>query len=195
MLATGPTPLVANLDALTTRDEQRVKIAVVVAVALVVFVLTRGVLLTVVLMLITLLAYQATMGLTAIVFVHILSYPAINWEVKMFAFVILMAIGQDYNLFLISRLLEERSRRGLRAAIRLSMIRTGGIISSCGLITAVSLGSLVASGQFYLAQMGFALAAGTLMDTFLVRPFLLPALLVLLRRPAREAARGGILSR
>jgi putative drug exporter of the RND superfamily len=195
VLATGPTPLVANLDALTHRDEQRVKIAVVIAVAFVVVLLTRDLMLTIVLMLITLLAYQATMGLTAIVFVHILGYPAINWEIKMFAFVILMAIGQDYNLFLISRLLEERRRRGLRAAIRLSMIRTGGIISSCGLITAVSLGSLVASGQFYLAQMGFALAAGTLMDTFLVRPFLLPALLVLLRRPALATAKGSLLTR
>jgi RND superfamily putative drug exporter len=186
---------VANLDALTTVDEWRVKTAVVIVVAMVVFLLTRDLLLTGVLMLITLLAYQATMGLTAIVFVNVLGYPAINWEVKMFAFVILMAVGQDYNLFLISRLLEERQKRGLRAAIRQSMVRTGGIISSCGLITAVSLGSLVASGQFYLAQLGFALATGTLMDTFLVRPFLLPALLVLLGRPARETAKGSVLTR
>ena len=194
VLAAGPTPMIANLDALTTRDEARVKTAVVIAVAAVVFLLTRDFVLTIVLMLITLLAYQATMGLTAILFVHILGYPAINWEVKMFAFVILMAVGQDYNLFLISRLLEERRRRGLRAAICESMSRTGGIISSCGLITAVSLGSLIASRQFYLAQMGFTLAAGTLMDTFLVRPFLLPALLVILRRPRRETAKGSVLT-
>ncbi len=186
--AAGPTPLVANLFALTRSDEWRIQVAVVAVVALVVYTLVRDALLTAMLMSVTLLAYQATVGLSKLLFVNLLGYPALNWEVKMFAFVILIAIGQDYNLFLVSRLAEERRRRALRPAVRRALVRTGGIISSCGLIAAASLGSLVVSGQFFLAQMGFALAIGTLLDTFVVRPFLLPAMMVILNRPHRTSA-------
>ncbi|MDB5321325.1 MAG: hypothetical protein JWN40_2956 [Phycisphaerales bacterium] len=183
VLATGPSPLMANLRSAARVDEWRIKAAVVLAVAVVCFLLLRDLLLTVILLLITLLAYQATMGLTAFVFVNLLGQPALHWQVGMFAFVILMAVGQDYNLFLLSRLAEERARRPLRPAVRRALVRTGRIISSCGLITAVSLGALLVSGQGYLVQMGFALAAGTLLDTFIIRPLLLPALLLLLKRP------------
>ena len=71
----------------------------------------------------------------------------------------------------------------LRPAVRRALVRTGRIISSCGLITAVSLGTLLLSGEGYLIQMGFALAVGTLLDSFIIRPLLLPALLLLLKRP------------
>src|SRR6202035_5277289 len=178
----GPTPTLANVDALAGPDELRIKLAVIAVVAAVVFLLIRDALLTAVLLLITLLAYQATMGLTALLFVNLLGHDALNWQVKMFSFVVLMAVGQDYNLFLVSRLEEERRRRNLRAAVRHALVRTGAIISSCGLITAVSLGSLCVSGLAFFAQMGFALACGTLLDTFLIRPVLLPAILVVMGR-------------
>jgi uncharacterized membrane protein YdfJ with MMPL/SSD domain len=183
VLATGPTPFIANLRTAASVDEWRIKSAVLLAVAFVVFLLLRDVILTLVLLLITLFAYHATMGLTAFVFVTILHQPALYWQVGMFAFVILMAVGQDYNLFLISRLTEEQRRSPLRPAVRRALVRTGRIISSCGLITAVSLGTLVFSGESFLIQMGFALAAGTLLDTFLIRPLLLPSLLLTLKRP------------
>lgn len=183
VLATGPTPFIANLRTAASVDEWRIKSAVLFAVAFVVFLLLRDVILTAILLLITLFAYHATMGLTAFVFVTALHQPALHWQVGMFAFVILMAVGQDYNLFLISRLTEEQRRRPLRPAVRRALVRTGRIISSCGLITAVSLGTLVFSGESFLIQMGFALAAGTLLDTFLIRPLLLPSLLLLLKRP------------
>jgi RND superfamily putative drug exporter len=183
VLATGPTPFIANLRTAASVDEWRIKSAVVLAVAFVVFLLLRDVILTAILLLITLFAYHATMGLTAFVFVTILRQPALHWQVGMFAFMILMAVGQDYNLFLISRLTEEQRRRPLRPAVRRALVRTGRIISSCGLITAVSFASLVFSGESFLIQMGFALAAGTLLDTFLIRPLLLPALLLILKRP------------
>jgi uncharacterized membrane protein YdfJ with MMPL/SSD domain len=183
VLATGPSPLMANLRTAARVDEWRIKVAVVLAVALVVFLLLGDLLLTAILILITLLAYQATMGLTAFFFVSLLREPALHWQVGMFAFVILMAVGQDYNLFLLSRLAEERAHRPVRPAVRRALVRTGRIISSCGLITAVSLGTLLLSGEGYLIQMGFALAVGTLLDSFIIRPLLLPALLLLLKRP------------
>jgi len=188
VLATGPSPLMANLRTAARVDEWRIKAAVVAAVVIVVFLLLGELLLTAILILITLLAYQATMGLTGYVFVNLLHEEAVHWQVGMFAFVILMAVGQDYNLFLLSRLTEERTNRRLRPAVRRALVRTGRIISSCGLITAVSLGTLLLSGQTYLIQMGFALAVGTLLDTFLIRPLLLPALLLLLNRPKPHVA-------
>ena len=72
--------------------------------------------------------------------------------------------------------------------MRRALVSTGRIISSCGLITAVSLGALLLSGEGYLVQMGFALAAGTLLDTFVIRPLLLPALLLILGRPRVSVA-------
>lgn len=181
----GPTPYMANVQDVARIDEIRVQAAVVFVIALVIFALIRDWLLTILLLGVTLLAYAATLGLTALVFVELLGEPGIDWKIKIFSFVVLMAVGQDYNLFLVSRLLEERRRRGLRAALRASMTTTGRIISSCGLITAVSLGALMVSGMDFLQQMGLALAAGTLIDTFLIRPILLPAILLLLRRPHR----------
>jgi uncharacterized membrane protein YdfJ with MMPL/SSD domain len=183
VLATGPTPFIANLRTAASVDEWRIKSAVIFAVALVVFLLLRDAILTAILLLITLFAYHATMGLTALVFVTCLRQPALHWQVGMFTFVILMAVGQDYNLFLISRLTEEQRRRPLRPAVRRALVRTGRIISSCGLITAVSFATLVFAGESFLIQMGFALAAGTLLDTFLIRPLLLPALLLIVKRP------------
>jgi RND superfamily putative drug exporter len=183
ILATGPTPFIANLRSAASIDEWRIKSAVVLAVAFVVFLLLRDVLLTAILLIITLFAYHATMGLTAFVFVTLFHQSALHWQVGMFAFVILMAVGQDYNLFLISRLTEEQRRRPLRPALRRALVRTGRIISSCGLITAVSLATLVFAGESFLIQMGFALAVGTLLDTFIIRPLLLPALLLILKRP------------
>jgi RND superfamily putative drug exporter len=188
VLATGPSPLMANLRSAARVDEWRIKAAVIAAVGIVVVLLLHDVILAVVLLLITLLAYQATMGLAGLFFVEFMHQPAINWQVSMFAFVILMAVGQDYNLFLLSRLNEERTGRRLRPAVRRALVRTGRIISSCGLITAVSLGTLLISGQTYLIQMGFALAVGTLLDTFLIRPLLLPALLLILGRPRVSVA-------
>jgi RND superfamily putative drug exporter len=191
VLATGPSPLMANLRSAARVDEWRIKAAVIAAVGIVVVLLLHDLILAIALLLITLLAYQATMGLAGLFFVGFMHQPAINWQVSMFAFVILMAVGQDYNLFLLSRLNEERTGRRLRPAVRRALVRTGRIISSCGLITAVSLGTLLISGQTYLIQMGFALAVGTLLDTFVIRPLLLPALLLILGRPRVSPDVGG----
>lgn len=186
--AVGPTAYMANIKEVSDVDEPRVQLAVILAVGVVVFLLVRNLPLTLALLLITLLAYYATLGLVSLVFVNLLGRSGVDWEIKIFSFVILMAIGQDYNLFLVSRLVEERRRRALRPAVRRALIRTAGIISNCGLITAVSLGSLSTSGLQYLQQMGFALACGALLDTFVIRPFLLPSLLVLWHRPTPTRA-------
>src|SRR5207244_811019 len=83
--------------------------------------------------------------------------------------------GEDYNILLISRALHERKRFGADEGTRRALARTGGTITSCGLIMAGTFATLMLSGLNTLVQIGFALAFGVLLDTFVVRPFLVPA--------------------
>ena len=95
-----------------------------------------------------------------------------------FAFVFLVALGVDYNVFLITRIREERERRDARDAVISGLERSGGVITSAGLILAGTFLALVAVDMVSLAQVGFTVALGLLVDTFLVRCFLVPAIAV-----------------
>src|SRR5207249_3126698 len=104
-----------------------------------------------------------------------------DWKVGTFLFTILIAVGEDYNIFLMARIEEERKRRDPLHAITEALARTGPIISSCGIIMAGTFASLAAGSLTEMKQLGFALAFGVLLDTFVVRPILVPAFLVLLQ--------------
>jgi RND superfamily putative drug exporter len=109
--------------------------------------------------------------------------------VPFFLFTILVAVGEDYNILLITRVLQEQGRRGIKAGMREALARTGGTITSCGLIMAGTFGTLMLTNLGTLVQIGFALAFGVLLDTFIVRPFLVPAFALLVwRRKTSEAA-------
>ncbi len=106
-----------------------------------------------------------------------LGSPAMNldWRVPFFLFTILVAVGEDYNILLICRAIEERKRHGPVEGMRRALSRTGAAITSCGLIMAGTFATLMLTGLNTLTQTGFALAFGVLIDTFIVRPFLVPA--------------------
>ena len=99
----------------------------------------------------------------------------------MFMFVMLVALGMDYNIFLIGRVKEEVAVNGTRAGTRHALARTGGIITSAGIIMAGTFASMMSASLLGLLQIGFAVAFGVLLDTFVVRP-LVPAIIVLLGR-------------
>jgi RND superfamily putative drug exporter len=120
------------------------------------------------------LTYAFALGATHLVFVTCLGAEGLDWKVPYFLFVLLVAVGVDYNVFLMTRLNEESRRRGLRRGIVRAIGHTGGLISSAAAITACSFASFLFSPLGSLRQLGFALVVGILIDAMLVRPLLVP---------------------
>jgi RND superfamily putative drug exporter len=181
VLVAGDAALNANLSGLFGNDFTVVAVAVMLGVFIVLVLLLRSLLAPFYLLLSVLLSYSAAMGITTFVWQDLLHHGAIDWTVGIFAFMMLVSVGADYNLFLMSRVREEVQRdpvHGIRNAVQ----RTGAIITSAGVIFAGTFAALIASGLTNISETGFAITCGLLLDTFLVRSFLVPALAVMLGR-------------
>jgi len=187
MLA-GPSAYILNERTIADADQRRVVVLAAAVIALIVLMLVRDVALTAFMVLTTLLTYGATLTLSSLFFVHAMGLPGLDWKVRLILFVIVMAVGQDYNIFLVARLREQIHRQDRAQAVRAAVVRTGPVNSSCGIIMAATLGSLWAGRLSLLQQLGFALALGVLIDTFFVRPLLIPAFFMVIGnvRSARQ---------
>ena len=129
------------------------------------------------------LTYAFALGATHLLFVTILGAAGIDWKVPYFLFVLLVAVGVDYNVFLMARLREESHRTELGAAIIRAVGQTGGLITSAAAITACSFASFLFSPLSSLRQLGFALVVGITIDALIVRPVLVPCGHWLMKRP------------
>lgn len=185
---TGATAETADLRDVTQSDFRRVSILSLSVILLIVAALLRDVPLSVFMVAATVVGYLATLGVTAWVF-QMLGGSELDWEVEVFLFIVMVAVGQDYNIFFAVRLAQESQGLVVAAATRRALVHTGSVISSCGVIMAATLGSMVVGEIKMLQQLGFALGLGMLIDTFVIRPLLLPAFIVLTRRTISKAAR------
>ncbi len=172
----------ADIRALTTADQMQSWIIVPLGVFLVLLAAIRDPLACANLVATMILTYAFALGATHIVFVTVLGAEGLDWKTPYFLFVLLVAVGVDYNVFLMTRLSEESRKRGLREGIILAISHTGGLITSAAAITACSFASFLTSPLGSLRQLGFALAVGILVDAVLVRPVLAPCGHWLLRR-------------
>ncbi len=201
----GTTVGITDLRAVTQADQTRIQILVTLGVWLVLVLLLRKPLLSTYLILTVLLSYFATLGVTYWVFAGLYapSYGGLDWKVPLFLFVILVAVGQDYNVYLVTRILEERRTASWNQAVYHALRMTGGIITSCGLVMAGTfiamtspaillwLGGVLPAGWIStdapvlrgITELGFALAFGVMLDTLVVRSILVPSFIILVHRP------------
>jgi RND superfamily putative drug exporter len=184
----GMTVNARDLAEITQSDRTRVNMLILAGIFLILLALVRRPWLAAYLLATVLLSYLATLGATALVGTLWSGRPLfqIDWRVPFFLFTILVAVGEDYNILLVTRVLQERSRYGTGQGIHRALARTGGTITSCGLIMAGTFATLMLAGLGTLKQIGFALAFGVLLDTFVVRPFLVPAFILVVWRQHPE---------
>ncbi len=165
------------------RDRQVIIPIVLVVILLILMLLLRAVVGPVLLVLTVVLSFAATMGVCALVFNHVFHFAGADSSFPLFAFVFLVALGVDYNIFLTTRVREEAFRVGTRRGILRGLTVTGGVITSAGVVLAATFSVLGTLPLVFLAELGFAVAFGVLLDTLVVRTFLVPALWYDVGRP------------
>ncbi|MDR3632208.1 MAG: MMPL family transporter [Isosphaeraceae bacterium] len=170
----GPNAESADIRALTRSDQRRTWLIVPAGVFLILVLALRDPWTCLNLVATMILTYAFALGVTHSVFVTWLGDAGLDWKVPYFLFVLLVAVGVDYNVFLMTRLREETNTLGLRPGIEQAVAATGGLITSAASITACSFASLLFSPLSSLRQLGFALVVGVTVDAVLVRPVLVP---------------------
>ncbi|PLT29689.1 MMPL family transporter [Peribacillus deserti] len=145
-------------------------------------ILTRSIKMPIYMMGTILISFLAAVGLGMFLSSLFFDIAAISNRVPLYAFVFLVALGIDYNIMLISRFIEERGKYSVKEAVEIAVSNTGGVISSAGIILAATFAVLMTQPIQLLFVFGFIVAVGILLDTFLIRGILLPALIVLLEK-------------
>ncbi|MEU0169344.1 MMPL family transporter [Streptomyces iakyrus] len=163
----------------TAARDRTVIVPIVLAVILLILMLLLRCLLVPVLLVATVgLNFLATLGVSALVFQHLLGFGGTDASVPLYGFVFLVALGVDYNIFLMSRVREEALAHGNRQGVLRGLTTTGGVITSAGVVLAATFAALMVIPLAFLVQIAFIVAFGVLLDTLVVRSLLVPALMI-----------------
>jgi len=181
--ATDSTSLVGGTSAVyfdvrtaNDRDNKTIIPIILIVITLILGLLLRSILSAVVLLGTVVLSYFATLGVCALVFNHVFGFEGGDNSFPLFAFIFLVALGIDYNIFLMTRVREESQKIGTREGVIKGVTVTGAVITSAGIVLAATFAVLGLLPLVPLAELGFAVAFGVLLDTIIVRSILVPAL-------------------
>jgi len=170
----------ADIRNINKRDTIIIMSIMTVLISIMLGLQTRSIIAPVYMMGTILLSYAATLGLSIFLFDVFLGLDAISYRIPLYTFVFLIALGVDYSIMLIARIREEMKSMPFEDAVRRGVDRTGGVISSAGLVLAATFLVLATMPIYELKLFGFIMALGIIIDTFVVRPLLIPAILILL---------------
>ncbi|CAL9339654.1 hypothetical protein C1708_01550 [Streptomyces sp. DH-12] len=163
----------------TASDDRALIVPIVLVVILLILVLLlRSVIVPVLLVATVGLNFLATLGVSALVFQHLFGFSGTDASVPLYGFVFLVALGVDYNIFLMSRVREEALSHGTRQGVLRGLTTTGGVITSAGVVLAATFAALMVIPLAFLVQIAFIVAFGVLLDTLVVRSLLVPALVI-----------------
>ncbi|OJX65952.1 MAG: hypothetical protein BGO95_06005 [Micrococcales bacterium 73-13] len=176
-LVGGVTATAIDTDDASIHDRTLIIPIVLVVILVILMILLRAVVAPILLILSTVISFATALGVSAIVFNHVLRLPGADPAVPLYGFVFLVALGIDYNIFLATRVREESRIHGTRDGVIRGLAVTGGVITSAGLVLAATFAALSIIPILFLLQIAFLVSFGVLLDTFLVRALLVPALL------------------
>ncbi|MCA1306222.1 MMPL family transporter [Microbacterium esteraromaticum] len=175
-LVGGVTATAVDTNTASIHDRNLIIPLVLAVITLILMVLLRSVLAPVLLIITTVISFGTAMGVSALVFNGLFQFPGADPAVPLFGFIFLVALGIDYNIFLMTRVREESLQHGTRKGVLRGLAITGGVITSAGLVLAATFTALAVIPILFLVQLAFIVAFGVLLDTFVVRTLLVPAL-------------------
>lgn len=175
-LVGGTTAIALDTNTTATRDLEKIIPIVLIVIFVILMLLLRAVIAPLLLIATVVVSYVATLGVSALVFNHIFDFAGADASVPLFGFVFLVALGIDYNIFLMTRVREETKQIGTLLGIIRGLGKTGGVITSAGIVLAATFAALGIIPILFLAQLAFIVAFGVLLDTIIVRSLLVPAL-------------------
>ena len=172
----GVTATSVDTNDASIHDRNLIIPIVLLVILVILMLLLRSIVAPLLLVVTTVVSFATALGVAALLFNHVFSFPGADPAVPLYGFVFLVALGIDYNIFLVTRIREETKIHGTRLGILRGLTVTGGVITSAGVVLAATFAALYVIPILFLAQIAFIVAFGVLIDTLLVRAFLVPAL-------------------
>ena len=179
-LVGGDTAIESDTKAAIDADVRWLAPVSLIAILLILILLLKSIVAPLYLVFSVIVSFGATFGLSVFAFQEIFGHSGVAYQNGVWMFIFLVALGADYNIFVMSRIRESVNEHGIRQGIAIAVGRTGGVVTSAGIILAGTFAVLTTLPLRDLFQLGFAVSLGVLIDTFIVRALLVPSMAAIL---------------